>query len=79
MTSSLSGESFNSGFKFSSIAVTARSKALVFGRSLPGVAGSSRAEGVDVYVSCKFCLPLGRGLCDGPITRREEWYREWCA
>jgi len=24
------------------------------------------------------CVLLGRGLCDGPITRPEESYRLWC-
>ena len=27
--------------------------------------------------ACCECLS-GRGLCDGPITRPEEYYRQWC-
>jgi hypothetical protein len=29
-------------------------------------------------VSCERCVLFGRGLCDGPITRPEEFYRLWC-
>ena len=24
------------------------------------------------------CVLSGRGLCDGPIPRPEEFYRQWC-
>ena len=34
--------------------------------------------GAWMFVSCECCVLLGRGLCDGPITRPEESYREWC-
>jgi hypothetical protein len=27
-----------------------------------------------VYVSCEYCVLSGRGLCDGLITRPEEFY-----
>jgi hypothetical protein len=78
LTSSLSGESYTSVIKFSSIAVAVRSKAWVYGRWLAGVAGSSPAEGMDVSLSCKCCVPSGRGLCDGTITHPEECCRVWC-
>jgi hypothetical protein len=29
-------------------------------------------------VCCECCVLLGRGLCDGLITRPEESYRLWC-
>ena len=29
-------------------------------------------------VCCKRCVLSGRGLCDGLITRPEEFYRVWC-
>jgi hypothetical protein len=29
-------------------------------------------------VSCECCVLIGRGLCDGPISRPEESYRVWC-
>jgi len=29
-------------------------------------------------VCCEFCVWLGRGLCDGPITHPEESYLLWC-
>jgi hypothetical protein len=29
-------------------------------------------------VSCECCVLLGRGLCDGLVTRSEEFYRVWC-
>jgi hypothetical protein len=27
---------------------------------------------------CCDCLLSGRGLCDGPISHPEEFYRVWC-
>ena len=30
------------------------------------------------FVCCECCVMLGRGLCDGLITRPEESYRLWC-
>jgi hypothetical protein len=59
------------------IPVTARSKAWVCGRLITGIAGSNPARGMDV---CLLCLNVvlscvGRGLCDGLITRPEEPYR----
>jgi hypothetical protein len=29
-------------------------------------------------VCCECCVLSGKGLCDGPIPRPEESYREWC-
>ena len=31
-----------------------------------------------MFVCFECCVLLGRGLCDGPITRPEEFYRLWC-
>jgi len=31
-----------------------------------------------MFVCCECCVLLGRGLCDGLITRPEESYRLWC-
>ena len=31
-----------------------------------------------MFVSCESCVLSDRGLCDGPITRPEEFYRMWC-
>jgi hypothetical protein len=52
-------------------------KAYVCGRLVAGVAGSNPAEGMDI---CRLCFYVvlscvGRGLCDGLITRPEESYR----
>jgi hypothetical protein len=55
--------------------VAARSTAWNCGRSLAGIADSSPAGGMDVS-GC--CVLLGRGLCNGPITRPGESYRVWC-
>jgi hypothetical protein len=59
------------------IPMAARSKAFICSRFVAGVAGSNPARGhgclsVVLYVvlSC-----VGRGLCDGLITRPEESYR----
>jgi hypothetical protein len=51
--------------------------AQVCGRLVAGIAGSNPARGMDV---CRLCLYVvlscvGRGLCDGLITRPEESYR----
>jgi hypothetical protein len=46
------------------------------GRSVAGIAGSNLAAGMDVCLLC-LCVVLscvGRGLCDGLITRPEESY-----
>jgi hypothetical protein len=42
-----------------------------------GVAGSNPAEGMDVCLLCFYVVLscVGRGLCDGLITRPEESYR----
>jgi hypothetical protein len=50
---------------------------LFCGRLVAGIEGSNTAEGMDVCVLC-LCVVLscvGRGLCDGLITRPEEFYR----
>jgi len=57
--------------------VTARSKAWVCARSLAGTAGSNPA-GARIFACCECCVLLGRGLCDGLITRSEEPYRLFC-
>jgi hypothetical protein len=56
------------------ILVAAPSKALFCGRSVPGVAGSNPAEGMNVcLLRLYFVLScVGRRLCDGLITRPEE-------
>jgi hypothetical protein len=59
------------------IPVTSRCKEWVSGRLVAGIAGLNPAEGMDI---CLLCLNavlscVGRGLCDGLITRPEESYR----
>jgi hypothetical protein len=48
----------------------------VCGRLVAGVAGSNPAKGMDVCVLCLYVVLscVGRGLCDGLITRPEESY-----
>ena len=53
------------------VPVTTPSKAWDCGRLLAGIVDLNPAGGVIV------CLLLGRGLCDGLITRPEESYRVW--
>jgi hypothetical protein len=53
--------------------VGARSKAWVSGHSLAGIVGSNPAGGMDVCLLC-----VVRCLCDGLITRPQEFYRVWC-
>ena len=36
------------------------------------------SPGAWMSVCCECCVLLGRGLCDGLITRPEESYRLWC-
>jgi hypothetical protein len=47
------------------------------GRSVAGIAGSNPSRGMDVYLFCLHAVLscVGRGLCDGLITRPEESYR----
>jgi hypothetical protein len=54
--------------------VAAPSKAEAWGRLISGIAGSNTAEGMDVCLfGPYFALScIGRGLCDGLITRPEE-------
>jgi hypothetical protein len=48
------------------------------GRVVAGIVGSNPAEGMDVCLLCLYVVLscVGRGLCDGLITRSEEYYRE---
>jgi hypothetical protein len=57
--------------------VAARSKAYVWGRLVAGVAVSNSFRGMDVCLLCLYVVLscVGRGLCDGLITRPEESYR----
>jgi hypothetical protein len=57
--------------------VSARSKAQVCGRLVAGITGSNPDEGMDVCLLCLYVVLscVGRGLCDGLITRPEESYR----
>jgi hypothetical protein len=57
--------------------VVARSKAAVCARLVAGVAGSNPAQGMDTCLLCLYVVLscVGRGLCDGLITRPEESYR----
>jgi hypothetical protein len=57
--------------------VVAPSKAKVCGRLVAGIAGSNPAWGMDVCLLCLYVVLscVGRGLCDGLITRPEESYR----
>jgi hypothetical protein len=57
--------------------VAARSKAWVCGLLVAGIAGSNSARGMDVCLLCLYVVLscVGRGLCDGLITRPEESYR----
>jgi hypothetical protein len=57
--------------------VTARSKEQVCGRLVDGVADSNPARGTDVCLLCLYVVLscVGRGLCDGLITRPEGSYR----
>ena len=50
-------------------------KAWVSSRSSAVIAGLNPAGGMDV---CLLWVLSGRGLCDGLITRPEEFYRLWC-
>jgi hypothetical protein len=58
------------------IPVAARSKE-VCNRLVAGVAGSNPARRMDVCLLCLYVVLscVGRGLCDGMITRLEESYR----
>ena len=56
--------------------MAARSKAWVCDRSVAGIVSSNPTGGTDVCFECH--VLSGRGLCDGPITRPEEFYRVWC-
>jgi len=59
------------------IPLAARSKAWVCDTLLAGIAGSNSTGGmgVSLSLSCRCCVLPGRGLCDGLITRPEEFYR----
>jgi hypothetical protein len=52
------------------------STSYVFGRLVAGIAGSNPAPGIVVCLLCLYVVfCVGRGLCDGLITRPEESYR----
>jgi hypothetical protein len=59
------------------ILVAAHYKVYVCGCLVAGIAGSDPTEGMDVYFLCLYVVLscVGRGLCDGLITRPEESYR----
>ena len=59
------------------IAVNARSKASVCGRSLAMIVGSNHNGVMDVC-SCEFCVLSGKVLSVGLITGPEGSYRVWC-
>jgi hypothetical protein len=59
------------------VPVTTRSKAWVCCRSLLAIMGSNPA-GAWKSVCCECCVLLGKGFCNGPITRPEESYRVRC-
>jgi hypothetical protein len=56
------------------IPVAVRIKTQVCGRLVSGIAGSNPARGMEVYLLCLYAVLscVGRGLCDGLITRPEE-------
>ena len=56
------------------IPLAARSKVWVCDCSLAEIAGSNPTAAW-VSVPCRCCVLPGRGLCDGLITRPEEFYR----
>jgi hypothetical protein len=57
--------------------MAARSKAQVCVRLSAGIAGLNPTEGMNVCLLCLYVVLscVGRGLCDGLITRPEESYR----
>jgi hypothetical protein len=59
------------------ISVAARSKAYVCSCLVVGIAVSNPVRGMDVCLLCLYVVLsyVGRGLCDGLITRPEESYR----
>ena len=59
------------------IQVAARSKAWACGRSLAGIANSNPVGGW-MSVCCECCVLSIWGLCDGLITRPEQFCRVWC-
>ena len=67
---------FQLSITYAPILVAARSRVRGCGSSLAGIAGS-KLDGAWITVSCECCVLSGRGLCDVPITRTEESYREW--
>jgi hypothetical protein len=56
-----------------SVPVAVRSKVQVCGRLVSGVLGSNPARDMGVCLLCLLSC-VGRGLCDGLITRPEESY-----
>jgi hypothetical protein len=58
------------------ILVAARSKVWVCGRLVAGIKSSNPTEGMDVCLLCLYVVLscVGRGLCNGLITRSEKSY-----
>jgi len=57
------------------IAVAARSKAWVCGRSVAGIEVSNPAEGIEFRFLCFIACCVGGGLCEELITRQgESWW-----
>jgi hypothetical protein len=57
--------------------VAARSKAYVCGHLVAGISGSNSDQVMDVCLLCLYVVLscVGRGICEGLITRPEESYR----
>jgi len=62
------------------VPVAARCTAYVCGSSSAEIVGSNPARGMSVCLSvcCDRCVFSGRGMCDGLISRLEEFYRICC-
>ena len=58
--------------------MAARSEERVCGRSLAGIASSNPTGDMNVCLLLVLCVLSYTGLCNGPIIRPEELYRDWC-
>ena len=58
------------------IPVAAQSKKQVCGHSPAEIVSSNPTMYMNVCREC--CVLSGRGPCDWPITRPEDFYRLWC-
>jgi hypothetical protein len=56
------------------VPVAARSKVQVCGGLVAAIAGSNSVDSMDVCLVLCVLSCVGRGLCDGQITRQEESY-----